>query len=101
MPKPSWVYQGDGQITDADGKAVFYVSAFRQDDDDVEGRIGNAARIGYLAAAAPALYEALKTSRQKVFNAALAAGNSEETALAACADADAALAAALPPEDRT
>ena len=47
-----------------------------------------------LASAAPDMYAALKGARTKVFNAARAAGNDDETAAAACSVIDAALAKA-------
>jgi len=55
-----WTYDRErGELrTDKDGLIILFVSAGRRDSDDIDGRVGEATKIGCLAAAAPDLAEA-------------------------------------------
>lgn len=61
IPAQPWTYEpGTGVIRGSDGRAILYVSATRMDNDDAMGKPGPAHNIGTLAAAAPALVDALR-----------------------------------------
>jgi hypothetical protein len=56
-----WFYYLDtGVVRNDEGKEVMFVAASRMDQLDVSGNKGRAERTGYLGAAAPDMYAALK-----------------------------------------